>query len=256
MVELSVNIEARPNHLRHASARQTAVRAHPPDDGLETRSRLSFGRPCRGGGRLPPPARRPVPDPGCEAGVSELGDAGRRTGSRSGHGRYAGGHDRRAADCHLALARSDGKRPRRRHTYDWIENLFGLDLHSADQILPEFRWWLEVGEAMPMGRGGPGMRVETLEPDRFLVFRFEDGTRVWVFGLYPEDGSTRLVSRNRTSAPGATAVRPGPEPVVAAVAAASALGVAAPRGITSTGQGERRMTAMAVLPTITRRIGP
>lgn len=43
--------------------------------------------------------------------------------------------------------------------------------------------------------------------------------------------------------------------MVAAVAL-SALGVAAPRGITITGQGERRMTAMAVLPDPTRRIGP
>jgi hypothetical protein len=44
--------------------------------------------------------------------------------------------------------------------------------------------------------------------------------------------------------------------VVAAVVAASALGVATPRGITITGQGDWRMTSIAALPTITRRIGP
>ena len=37
---------------------------------------------------------------------------------------------------------------------------------------------------------------------------------------------------------------------------ASALGVAAPRGMTITGHGARRITSMALLPTITRRIGP
>jgi hypothetical protein len=92
------------------------------------------------------------------------------------------------------------------YTYDWIENIFGLDMHSADEILPEFQG-LEVGDVLPMGRSGPGMRVAILQPERFLTFRFEDGTWVWIFGLYPEHGRTRLVSRNRVSAPGATIVR-------------------------------------------------
>jgi hypothetical protein len=86
------------------------------------------------------------------------------------------------------------------YTYDWIENLFGLGMHSADEILPEFQGLAE-GDVLPMGRSGPGMRVEILQPERFLTFRFETGTWVWIFGLYPEDGSTRLVSRNRLSAP-------------------------------------------------------
>ena len=25
------------------------------------------------------------------------------------------------------------------YTYDWIENLLGLDMHSADRVLPEFQ---------------------------------------------------------------------------------------------------------------------
>src|SRR6266496_750712 len=25
------------------------------------------------------------------------------------------------------------------YTYDWIENLFGLDMHSVDRVLPEFQ---------------------------------------------------------------------------------------------------------------------
>jgi hypothetical protein len=88
------------------------------------------------------------------------------------------------------------------YTYDRIENLFGLDMHSADEILPELQG-LAVGDVLPMGRSGPGMRVEILRPERFLTFRLEKGTWVWIFGLYPENGRTRLVSRNRISAPGA-----------------------------------------------------
>ena len=92
------------------------------------------------------------------------------------------------------------------YTYDWIENLFGLDMHSADRILPEFQD-LEVGDVLPMGPKGPGMRVEVLESERALVYRFEDGNWVWAFGLYPQLGGTRLVSRNRISAPGASGAR-------------------------------------------------
>lgn len=39
------------------------------------------------------------------------------------------------------------------YTYDWIKNIFGLDVHSAEEILPEFQH-LEVGDVLPMGRSG------------------------------------------------------------------------------------------------------
>jgi len=51
------------------------------------------------------------------------------------------------------------------YTYDWIENLFGLGMHSADQILPQFQQ-LTVGDVLPLGPTGPGMRVEICEPGR------------------------------------------------------------------------------------------
>lgn len=82
------------------------------------------------------------------------------------------------------------------YTYDWIENLFGLGMHSADQILPEFQD-LKVGDEYPLGPNRPTMRVEVLEPERVLAFRFQDQTWVWIFALVPEDGVTRLLSRNR-----------------------------------------------------------
>jgi hypothetical protein len=82
------------------------------------------------------------------------------------------------------------------YTYDWIENLFGLGMHSADRILPQFQR-IDVGDVLPVGARGPGMRVEVVDPDRALAFRSEDGSWVWIFALFAESGGTRLVSRNR-----------------------------------------------------------
>jgi hypothetical protein len=87
------------------------------------------------------------------------------------------------------------------YTYDWIENLFGLGMHSADEILPEHQD-VKVGDAFRLGPGRPFMRFEVVEPGRALVVRFEDGTWVWSFVLRAVDGGTRLLSRNRIATPG------------------------------------------------------
>jgi len=87
------------------------------------------------------------------------------------------------------------------YTYDWIENLFGLNMHSADEILPQFQT-LKVGDTLPLGSKGPRMQVVDLELDHALVFVSEDGRWVWAFCLYPSGGkATRLVSRNRIATP-------------------------------------------------------
>ena len=39
------------------------------------------------------------------------------------------------------------------------------------------------------------------------MFCSTDGTWVWAFGLYPDDGKTRLVSRNRIAIPNASFTR-------------------------------------------------
>ncbi|WLS44730.1 SRPBCC family protein [Micromonospora profundi] len=91
------------------------------------------------------------------------------------------------------------------YTYDWIENLFGLDMHSADEILPQFQH-LAGGDELPLGKNGPAMRVEVLDPGRTLVFRSVDGAWVWGFHLRPNRAGTRLISRNRI----ALALRAGP----------------------------------------------
>jgi hypothetical protein len=90
------------------------------------------------------------------------------------------------------------------YTYDWIENLFGLNMHSADRIVPEWQQ-LEVSEVLRSREGRPGMRVEILEPERVYSSRSEAGDWVWTFVLQPENGSTRLISRNRIAMKGAAA---------------------------------------------------
>jgi hypothetical protein len=90
------------------------------------------------------------------------------------------------------------------YTYDWVENLFGLDMHSADRIHEEWQD-LDVGDVLRSREGRPGMRVEILEPDRTLSTRSEAGDWVWTFVLVPENGSTRLLSRNRIAMKGAAA---------------------------------------------------
>jgi hypothetical protein len=88
------------------------------------------------------------------------------------------------------------------YTYDWIENLLGLDMHSTDRILPEFQH-LEVGDAFPLGTKGPVVRVASIEPECWVVFRSDDGHWVWSFTLVETGGWTRLLSRNRIASPDA-----------------------------------------------------
>ncbi|WP_067822137.1 hypothetical protein [Nocardia inohanensis] len=90
------------------------------------------------------------------------------------------------------------------YTYDWIEQLFGLDMHSADDVLPQFQN-LAVGDVMPLGESGPRMRVAILDRPHSLVFASEDHNWVWEFVLEPVAAteSTRLISRNRIAQPGA-----------------------------------------------------
>jgi hypothetical protein len=82
------------------------------------------------------------------------------------------------------------------YTYDWIEKLMGLGMHSADRILPEYQK-LAVGDVQRLGARGPVLRVAELEPERSLVFRSDDGNWVWAFSLAPDNTGTRLISRNR-----------------------------------------------------------
>jgi hypothetical protein len=84
------------------------------------------------------------------------------------------------------------------YTYDWIENLFGLDMHSADEVLAEFQD-PQVGAGF--GYGANRMRFERVEPGRVLATRSADGNWVWSLVLDERDGQTRLISRNRFRLP-------------------------------------------------------
>jgi hypothetical protein len=95
------------------------------------------------------------------------------------------------------------------YTYDWIENLLGLNMHSVDRVLPEFQH-PQIGEVI--GYGPNRMRLERVEPNRALAWRSQDGNWVWTFVLHDHDGGTRLISRNRFRLP-TLAVRLGMLPM-------------------------------------------
>jgi hypothetical protein len=91
------------------------------------------------------------------------------------------------------------------YTYDWIENLLGLHMHSTDVILPQFQN-IQVGYAQRLGKRGPVLCVALVHENVALVFRSDDGNWVWSFCLFADGNHTRLVSRNRISTPGASQV--------------------------------------------------
>jgi len=97
------------------------------------------------------------------------------------------------------------------YSYDWLENLTGLDIHSADQILPEHQN-PKVGDVIPLEPEGSGYTIATLEPDRFLLlytgakglgvleqfFAQADAASTWAFELVALDGKrARLIVRWR-----------------------------------------------------------
>ena len=88
------------------------------------------------------------------------------------------------------------------YTYDWIENLLGLNMHSADRVLPEYQY-PQVGDTL--GYGKNRMRTERVDPQQVLATRSQDGNWVWTFILREQDGNTRLISRNRFRLPSLTA---------------------------------------------------
>ncbi len=92
-----------------------------------------------------------------------------------------------------------------RYSYDWLENLFGLDMHSADVILPQFQD-ISLGAEFGCGRRDGAMRVEAFEPEKMLTFGLFDGRWVLSFALFPQPEVTRLVCRNRIALPHAPAI--------------------------------------------------
>jgi hypothetical protein len=104
------------------------------------------------------------------------------------------------------------------YSYDLLENLVGLDIHSADRVHEEWQD-LAVGDrvvVVPRGWGplpdGYAMTVARLERDRLLVLRQQPPEHpwdaVWTFLVEPlGPTSCRLVSRSRAQRPASRALR-------------------------------------------------
>jgi hypothetical protein len=82
------------------------------------------------------------------------------------------------------------------YSYDWAENLLGLDTHSAEVILPQFQE-VKLGDEFGYPKGRKTIRVEIIEPERVFVRRMTDGSWVSAYTLTGSGCSTRLVNRNR-----------------------------------------------------------
>jgi hypothetical protein len=74
------------------------------------------------------------------------------------------------------------------YTYDRIENLLGLDMHSADRVLPEYQH-PQVGETLGMARTACGLNAS----NRSACLRADPKTAT---------GSGPSSSTNRTEEPG------------------------------------------------------
>lgn len=100
------------------------------------------------------------------------------------------------------------------YSYDRLENLFGLQVHSADRIVDEWQD-LEVGDLVAAIRSRTGgWFVAEMRPDEVLVLQVADvgaGRALrrddpggweftWTFALRPTgDGRTRLIVRERAA---------------------------------------------------------
>ena len=100
------------------------------------------------------------------------------------------------------------------YSYDWLENLFGLGIHSADRIVPE---WQErqVGDLVfAEAKGSGGWYVVEVRPGEVLAMqvgdpsvgrpaRRDEGARwqfQWTFALREgPGGTTRLLVRERVA---------------------------------------------------------
>jgi hypothetical protein len=82
------------------------------------------------------------------------------------------------------------------YSYDILDRLMGLDIHSSRRIVPELQD-LAVGEIIPVANDGTGLRVHRLEAPHVLATRTDDGTWVWAWVLEPVADGTRLLSRTR-----------------------------------------------------------
>ncbi|MDP9983825.1 hypothetical protein J2W14_003248 [Pseudarthrobacter oxydans] len=90
------------------------------------------------------------------------------------------------------------------YSYDFLENLAGLDIHSADRIHPEWQD-IKAGDRFHLAPAASAdLEVGLVEPGNAFVLRVPPGSPPgpfdfsWAFVLKPRpDGATRLLVRER-----------------------------------------------------------
>jgi len=92
------------------------------------------------------------------------------------------------------------------YSYDWLENLAGLQFHSVDRIVPEWQI-VQVGGIVRFAPQQDTMIVTQVEPNNCLVWRVlnpsthEPVDATWAFVIRPIDAThTRLIQRFRFGA--------------------------------------------------------
>lgn len=100
------------------------------------------------------------------------------------------------------------------YSYDWLENLVGCQISSADRIVPEHQH-LGVGDLVRMGpEGYPAFQVvEVRRPHHLVMVSVDirsglptinatsDYGATWQWVVVPDDHGSRLISRQRLSYP-------------------------------------------------------
>jgi hypothetical protein len=78
------------------------------------------------------------------------------------------------------------------YSYDLLDN---LGRHSAEQVIPSMQT-IKVGDVVPMGPGGAGLRVKDLKQGSWLLWWDGVGYSTWLWSLKEiAPGRTRLVTR-------------------------------------------------------------
>jgi hypothetical protein len=92
------------------------------------------------------------------------------------------------------------------YSYDWLENLAGLEFHSADRIVPEWQT-VQVGGIVRFAPRQDTLVVTQVEPNHCLVWRVlnpsthQPADATWAFVIRPIDAThTRLIQRFRFGA--------------------------------------------------------
>jgi len=106
------------------------------------------------------------------------------------------------------------------YSYDWLENMFGLKVHTADHIVPAYQeakpgdFWRFTPEDYVLNPG-PGLYVRELVPKRAVLLTFgmeskpdDEPIYTWQFVLEPQaNGATRLLLRSNMAIKPALPIR-------------------------------------------------